>query len=305
MYIFLIFTVLVLNFFAFLYVIYIKTFYNNPVKHRKKNFKFKGQILEYKDRVKEIYNNISQSDYEQVFITNRSGLKLAARYYHKDDNAPLAIMFHGYKSHAMYDNGGGYEICSENNINVLIPDQRAHGESEGKCVCFGVSERFDCLDWVDYAIKRFGADIKIILVGVSMGAATVLMASGLGLPLNVKGIIADCGYSSPKDIIKKVIKDFKLPGFLVYPCVRLSGRMFGHFDIESASTVEAVKNAKLPIMLVHGEDDGFVPCDMSRQIQKACNGQLVTVPGADHGLSYIVDTNAYRNATVGFINTVI
>lgn len=296
---------LILNFFAFLLVLYIKVFYNNPVRHRKKSFVFKGQAMAYKENIDSLHRYLSEKDYEQIFITNRSGMKLAARYYHFSDSAPLAIMFHGYRSFAMYDAGGGFRICSEKGFNILIPDQRAHGVSEGKSIAFGVRERYDCLDWIEYAIARFGAQTRIILVGVSMGAATVLMASELDIPDNVKGIIADCGYSSPEAMIKKVIKDLRLPGFVVYPCVRLSGRLFGGFDIEEASPIGALSHLSLPVLIVHGEKDGFVPCDMARDMQKASGCDLLLIPGAGHGLSYVVDTEKYRMEAENFIKKVI
>ena len=142
--------------------------------------------------------------------------------------------------------------------------------------------------------------MKIVISGVSMGATTVLMAAGLGLPENVIGIIADCPYSSPKEIIMKVCSDMKLPARLMYPFVRLGAKLYGHFDLEAADAAEAVCHAKVPILLIHGEDDRFVPCSMSQKIFERFkeanpdgNMLLETFPGAGHGISFMEDEVRY------------
>ena len=133
-----------------------------------------------------------------------------------------------------------------------------------------------------------------------MGAATVLMAAELDLPENVTGIIADCPYTSPKDIIKKVCGDMKLPSSLLYPFVKLGAKLYGHFDLESADAAEAVCHAKVPVLLIHGEDDRFVPCSMSRKIcdsfrESNPDGDIIfeTFPGAGHGISFMEDEPRY------------
>lgn len=119
--------------------------------------------------------------------------------------------------------------------NVLLVDERAHGKSGGRCLTLGIRERYDCRRWVDYVIGRAGPDAKIVLYGMSMGAAAVLMAAGPELPKNVAGIVADCGYSAPPAILKSVIRSAHLPVFPVYALLRLGCRLFGGFDPEEAS----------------------------------------------------------------------
>ena len=128
-----------------------------------------------------------------------------------------------------------------------------------------------------------------------MGAATVLMAAGQPLPPNVIGVLADCGYNSPRDIIRKVIKEMGLPVGPSYFFVKLGARLYGHFDLEADSPQEALKRCTLPVIFYHGEDDHFVPCEMSRLNYQACptRKMLVTVPGAGHGLSYPADPQRY------------
>ena len=144
-------------------------------------------------------------------------------------------------------------------------------------------------------IEHFGPDVKIILTGISMGASTVLNATGGPLPKNVIGVLADCGFSSPADIIKKVIRQMGLPANISYPFVKLGARLYGKFDLEEITSAEAVKNCKLPVIFFHGEDDDYVPCEMSRINYDACPSRkrLVTIPGAGHGLCYPVAPNLY------------
>lgn len=243
--------------------------------------------------------------FEPVTITSFDGQKLFARYYHVAESAPLQIFFHGYKSSAELDCCGGSKLAAKLGQNTLVVDQRSHGKSEGTCITFGIKERHDCLSWIHYARSRFGDDVKIILSGLSMGAATVLMATDLQLPENVIGIIADCPYSSPKSIIQKVSKDMHLPAKLLYPFVKLGARIFGNFNLEESSALSAVATTKLPILLIHGEDDRFVPCDMSRDIHSSCASRIMfeTVPGAGHGLSYIVAPEKYEKAVTEFVGT--
>ncbi|MBQ6830636.1 MAG: alpha/beta hydrolase [Clostridia bacterium] len=145
---------------------------------------------------------------------------------------------------------------------------------------------------------RFGEDARIILCGISMGASTVLMAAGKPLPSTVVGVLADCGYHSQKEIIKKVIRQLKLPADLLYPFVKLGARLYGGFDLEELTPMESLQNCRVPVIFFHGEKDGFVPCEMSRISYDACptKKRLVIVPDADHGLSYPVAPDVYLNA---------
>ena len=155
-------------------------------------------------------------------------------------------------------------------------------------------------------MARFGAEKPIYLCGVSMGAATVLMASEFNLPNNVKGIIADSPYSSPEAIIKKVCKDMGVSPKLAFPFIRLGARLFGGFSIRAVTAVEAVKKAKKPVLILHGEDDRFVPCVMSEEIFNAYGGKKrrETFPNAGHGISYIVDPKRYEQVVGAFLDEI-
>ena len=240
--------------------------------------------------------------HEQFSITTFDGLKLFGKYYEYEKGAPIELMFHGYRGNAQRDLSGGVQRCFALKRSALIVDQRCSERSEGNTITFGIKEHKDCLCWVDFMVQHFGPDVKIILTGISMGASTVLMASGCPLPPNVIGVLADCGYNSAKDIIQKVIGQLKLPVKISYFFVKSGARIYGHFDLEETSPEEALKNCKVPVIFFHGENDEFVPCAMSRINYDACptRKELVTIPGAGHGLAFPVDQEAYLKAAGEF-----
>lgn len=249
----------------------------------------------YRETTAQNINRLLAEPFERVSICSHDGLRLRGRYYEGEAGQPLFIFFHGYRSTAERDGSGGFQLCKKHGWNVLQVDQRGHGESEGKTVTFGIRERYDCLDWVRWAVRRFGEDTPIFLVGVSMGASTVLMASGMDLPQQVKGIWADCGFSSAEEILRHTIRRRRMPEGPAFLAARLGGKIFGGLDIHEYSALEAVKQAKVPILLIHGEADTMVPCEMAHALKEACAAPvtLLTVPGAPHGISYYVDNAAY------------
>ncbi len=249
---------------------------------------------------------MEKHQFEPVTITADDGVKLFGRFYFHTEGAPLQILFHGYRSCALRDCCGGHALAWKMGFNTLVVDQRAHGESGGRAITFGIKERFDCLAWIRYALLRCGQETKIVLTGLSMGAATVLAASELDLPENVVCIIADSPYASPESIIRKVCRDDKLPDKLAYPFVKLGARIFAGFNIDESSPIEAVKQAKVPILLLHGEDDRFVPCTMSEDIRQSCASPAVlrTFPYAGHGLAYMIDPVGYEEAVYDFLRAI-
>ena len=270
-----------------------------------------GEYEPYREVIVESIKKGRAMKHEDVSVKSFDGLTLCGRYYEYRAGAPLEILFHGYRGNSERDLSAGVDRCFALGRNALIVDHRASGRSEGKVITFGILERRDCLTWVDFAVRKFGKDVKIILTGVSMGAATVMMALGEALPKNVVCVLADCGYSSPKEIIKKVMRDMKLPADLFYPFVKLGAKLFGKFNLEETTPMTGVCRAQIPVIFIHGEDDGFVPCDMSRSLYEACISpkKILTVPGAGHGIAYLKDGEAYLGALrdfeeeCGFLNT--
>ena len=254
---------------------------------------------QYEAVANEILSNIAEVDampYELVTTESVDGIHLVGRYYHLQDGAPIQILFHGYRGCGVREFAGNNRLAKELGFNALVVDERGHGKSDGHTISFGIKERYDCVSWAKYAEQRFGENIPVFLSGVSMGAAAVLMASSLDMPENVKAITADCPFSSPGGIIRKVSRDIKLPVFLAYPLTSLGALLFGGFRLGQCSALEAVSASKLPILLIHGEDDLLVPCDMSRQIYSACKApaELAVFPGAGHGISYFTNPKRYH-----------
>jgi len=256
-----------------------------------------------KDEMLENINRLLVVPYERISVRSHDGLTLVGKYYAGNPGAPLIIFFHGYRSTGERDASGGFQLCREKGWNLLVVDQRAHGESGGRTITFGIRERYDCKTWAEYAARRFGPETPIFIWGISMGASTVLMASNLELPASVRGIVADCGFDTPAGIMKSTLRRWRWPQFPMYQFAALGARLFGGFRLNETSALECVKNAHLPILLVHGEADGIVPCEMSRALRSACAAPvtLLTVPEASHGISWYVDLPAYQGALIRFM----
>ena len=255
-----------------------------------------GEIYEpFRERMTAWVRWTRSLPYEVMEISSHDGLRLRGKYYEYAPGAPIELMFHGYRGNAERDLSGGVSRCFAVGRSALIVDQRSCGDSEGRVITFGIYEHLDCLRWVEYAIDRFGPDCKLLLTGISMGASTVLMAAGKPLPKNVIGVLADCGFTSAREIMYAVIRQIGLPPKLSYPFVKLGARLYGGFDLDSYSALEAVKNMQLPVIFYHGQTDDFVPCAMSEKLYEACNAKkrLVTVPDAGHGLAFPIDQEGY------------
>ena len=233
--------------------------------------------------------------HKEVSIQSFDGLTLRGTYFEFKKGLPIDILFHGYHGCAEQDLSGGVYRCQRLGHNVLIVDHRAAGKSEGHVVTFGINESRDAVAWIHYVLDRIDPNAQILLGGISMGAATVMMASAMDIPENVKGTVADCGYTSAKDIIKKVIRDMHLPDNLLYPFVRLGAILFGNFDPDSNSPISSMPNCRVPVIFFHGDEDAFVPQSMSEENHAACAApkHLVITPGAGHGLCFPTDVDTY------------
>lgn len=290
------------------YVCFYITFYvSNRNRKQDKEFDIPpGKIYEpYRDTMITWMQQMRNTPHRRVSITSFDGLKLCGKYYEFEPGAAIELMFHGYRGTAERDLCGGMQRCFALGRNALIVDQRASGESEGTVITFGVNESRDCLSWIEFINREFGENTPIVLTGISMGAATVMIAAGMDLPDNVVGFLADCGYTSARDIIKKVIRQIHLPADLLYPFVKWGARLYGKFDLEERSPVESMKRCKRPIIFFHGDTDDYVPCEMSRINFNACAApkELAVVPGAGHGLAFLINQDAYIHALAQFSET--
>jgi len=248
------------------------------------------------------YQEVQTLPQEKWSVVTPDGLTLRGKYYPLSPDAPLEILFHGYRGFSDRDMSGAVQRCFSVGHSALLVDQRAGGYSDGHIITFGLRESEDVALWACEAVRRLGEDVTIYVGGVSMGATTVLMASAKELPPQVRGVLADCGYTNARDIIKKVIRQMKLPAAPLYPLVRLGALIFGGFDPNEADATKAVQKSRLPILFYHGDTDDFVPCEMSRINYDACTSpkRMVVISGAGHGLCYPVDPDGYVAALKEF-----
>lgn len=243
---------------------------------------------------------------KEVFeITSFDGLKLKSRFLPIENMKAIVIMVHGFRSNPVHDFSCAVQSFHEMGFGCLLPDQRAAGESEGKYICYGRKEKYDVRDWAKLLSEKY-PDMPILLDGVSMGAATVLLASGLELPENVKGVIADCGYTSAVEMFEKYLKvDFKLPKFPYFYTAAFVSKTFLDFKFEGDTTKEALANNRLPIFFAHGKADTLVPYDMSVKnyefAKDLCDAELFSVENAGHGLCFLVDKAGYIERLNKFI----
>lgn len=286
------------------YVYIFKTRKDNPKKCL--NFPGGHQHRQHIDTVNALVDRASKLEYERVSIKSFDGVNLSAKLYFNDVSKPIVIAFHGYHGKDTRDFCGGIDACIDNDLNILLATQRAHGDSDGKTITFGVKEKRDCADWVKYINSRF-SDVKIILAGVSMGATTVLCSLDCNLPKNVVGIIADCPFTSPFEIVKKVCCDRRLPSKILMPFISLSAKIFGDFDIKGANACQSVEKSQFPILLIHGTIDSFVPHSMSEEIYKSNPDKItfVSIDGAEHAASYLIDKKRYVDELERFVEKII
>lgn len=286
---------------------YKATFRNNPVKNPPNPYRHVKNDGSYEsDFSKRLVDEMIARPYENVYITSHDGLRLRGRLYMQNENAPFVLAMHGYRSTPMLDFSGGAPLAMRMGLNVLMPDQRACGESEGRTMSFGYNESIDTISWIKYITDRWGEDRKIVLLGISLGASTVIMAAGRGLPENVKGVFADCPYSSTKQIVMKVMRDKHVPARIVYPLMRVVTKILGGFDPNKVEPVAYAKKIKVPLVLIHGEKDGFVPTYMSREICKAAPGaSLYTFADATHAMSYMKDVDRYERIAREFFVSIL
>ena len=255
-----------------------------------------GKVYEpFYEQMTEWMKDLRSRPHEVVSVTSYDGLTLRGAYYEYAPDAIVEILFHGYQGTSERDLSGAIERCFALGRSVLLVDHRGSGKSDGHVLTFGAKERKDCQTWVEFATQKFGKERPLVVGGISMGGATVLLAAGDGLPENVVCVMADCSYSSAREVIKKVVREMRLPADMVYPFIKLGAKIFGGFNLDEAAPLEAVKHSKTPIVFIHGEADDYVPYEMSVRMHEVCSSpkKLVPIHGAGHGLAFPVNKQAY------------
>lgn len=258
---------------------------------------------EFMKELKVAAESLGDMPHKTVEIFGGDSTKLVGHWFETENAKRTIIAVHGWRSSWCRDFGMVADFWLNNGCNVLFVEQRGQNNSDGDHMGFGLIERYDCLDWIKWVNGNTEDGLPIYLCGVSMGATTVLMATGLELPDSVHGVIADCGFTSPNDIWKHVANKnlhitYGLTGVIAdYMCKQKI--QMGSKDY---SAVNALENSKVPVLFVHGSDDKFVPITMTYKNYKACQSQkrLLVVPGADHGMSYYVDRPIYEKTVLEF-----
>lgn len=267
-----------------------------------KNVATDGNVTEFPG-VAEATETLKNLPLERIEITAWDGTKLTAHWYPAENAKRIFIGFHGWRSNWYRDFSASTPYWHDASCSILYVEQRTRGGSEGECMGMGLLERFDCLDWIRWTEEHIGTELPIYLVGISMGATTVMMAAGLELPDCVKGLVADCGFTSPDAILSHVVGSTLHIPYRMFrePINRAFKRRTG-FRADAVSTVDCLKNNKLPIMFIHGADDHFVPVEMTYENYAACPSEkfLFIAPGADHGVSYLIDTPGYHKMAADF-----
>ena len=245
------------------------------------------------------YDHMQAYPHERLELRSRDGLTLRANWYPNGDAKKTAIVVHGWRSAPWWDYGGVFEWLLESGYAVLAVSQRALFESDGKYVTYGVREKDDLIDWIDLLEKRFGAD-RIALMGVSMGAATVLLATGEKLPASVRCAVSDCSYTKASELFREGAKGW-LPVSRL--CVDLVSRLKTRTSYFPANCLKAVARSVTPTFFVHGDEDEVVPYRMMDELYRACSAQkeALTVHGAKHGEAFAVDPDGYRARILPFL----
>lgn len=291
-------------------------FYGRTMKRQKvkmeRTIKMAGtDWSQYSDMLAKRKEFMLAQPHEDVCIMTFDTLRLHGVYFPAINDAcekkRVVICMHGYTSRSLQDFTGLTDYYFRRGYAMLQPDARAHGESEGDYIGFGCLDRKDLVKWIDWVIEKCGEDVEIVLHGISMGAATALMASGLNLPKQVKGIVSDCAFTSPKEVFTHVLKTmYHLPSFPIIPGADIVNRKLAGYGMDECNAKREVRKTQIPIFFIHGEKDTFVPARMCKELYDSCTSrkEMLIVEGAAHGESYYKDTEAYETALDEFLESI-
>ncbi len=246
--------------------------------------------------------------HEDVSVYSQDGLKLHGTYFPGAEGDKAVICFHGYTSQGMSDYVGLSKYYLTRGYRMLLVDERAHGESEGEYIGFGCLDRLDAMEWIRWMLVKAGEDVQILLHGTSMGAATVLMTSGLEMPDQVKGIVSDCAFTSPKYVFTHVLNSmYHLPAFPMIQIADLVNKKRAGYGLDECNAAREVRKSDTPTLFIHGDKDTFVPCSMCGEIYRNCAApkEKMIVHGAGHAESYYKDMEAYESKLDSFTGGII
>lgn len=263
---------------------------------------FSNDDFETKEQMKLENNKWLEENASDVYIESK---KLRLHSYEvkaKKESKVWVIAVHGYTDSAYFMVGAAKQFLNYG-YNVLMPDLRAHGKSEGKYIGMGWLDRLDLMQWIDYLIATYG-NIKIILYGISMGAATVMMASGERLPSNVRAIIEDCGYTSAWEEFAYELKTlFHMPTFPALYNANVITKIRARYSLKKASAIKQVAKSKTPTLFIHGDKDKFVPFYMLDKLYEAasCKKEKLVIKNAGHTEAQAIEPERYWRVVRRFI----
>lgn len=238
-------------------------------------------------------------DFEKLSISGSRGHKLSGLFLPADKPSDKYIICsHGYRNRGRGEFRFVGKFLHDQGINLILIDHQASGESEGEFISFGHHESADLMEWIDYAIDRFGDDIQMALYGISMGSATVMLASNnKELPDNVKFIIADCGFTTVNELFSHILKTFYIPDKPLLFAANQFSKVLGEWDFNNVKPIDSVREARVPMLFIHGADDDFVPAFMGCNLYNACTAEkdYLSVPKAGHAQSYQTDSELYES----------
>ena len=262
----------------------------------------------YLEQITEGIEWLQKNATETAHIESFDGLRLFAWVVEQENARGTVLMCHGYRSRGFLDFSCAFRFFYEQGLNLVVIEQRACGNSEGNIITFGIKESRDVSSWANWVRERFGAEMPIILAGVSMGCTSVIMSVEYGLPDNVAGIVADCGYTSAWRQLAHVLKrDYRLPPFPILHLVNYLFKRRTGCDLRSFDTLSVLSGCDIPVLFVHGGADRFVPTDMSVEGWRACSADkdILIVEGAAHATSSIADPKQYQSKVKAFLDGIL
>lgn len=287
-------------------------FYKLAIERNSKDFLTGNADLEVSAEAMDVFTQgdwrtwADEKDFELWEMESFDGNELQGYYLEAEEPTDKTVVFaHGYLGRARDMALFGEYYYEELDYNMFTADSRGHGLSEGDYIGFGWHDRLDYVDWIDRIIEELGEDTEIILHGVSMGAATVLMTAGEELPDNVKLVVADSPYSSVYDLFDyQLERMFHLPSFPILPTTGVVTEFMADYGLKEASAVEQVKKAEIPILYIHGDNDTFVPTEMTEELYEntKSEAELLIVPGASHGESIVLEREKYIDTLNQFLD---
>lgn len=282
-------------------------FYDVAVKRKAPDQQLQSKDLASTDRIARNYQSdwFATAPHEDLVLVSADGLKLAGYYFPAPQATNKTVLIaHGYSGRAAQMSVFGEYFSRTLGYNVLLPDARGHGNSEGNYIGFGWPERKDWQQWIQLVLERHGPESRIVLFGISMGGATVMMTSGEELPPQVLAVVEDCGYTSAWDQLGYQLERlYGLPREPILADTSAYTKKRAGYSFQEASALEQVRKSRLPMLFIHGEADTFVPYPMVQELYTACPGpkELYVVPGAGHGQAWGVDPAAWQNVVGGFL----